>query len=746
MMRCARRGSALILVLIMTISLAALASSAIYLSSSSGLLSRFHDKERDLAFALETALELGKSRLQRDTTLVLYDTGYTQLLTSQPVYTSGGTPLTGVTVNLYGGYTGDTSGVYVPYITLLATVSDASGIRLARRLDLLAQSFSRYGLFANDFPATAAIGIGENIPGRVHTNNRFIGSSSGTPRPVLSDTVSAAGTISGGGQWSDTVSATGGAVVIPYPLTTTPLSPSATGLASRFQALSNAGNVSVTPASGTLPGGNSYSSADLSGYDCGYTCDATFGSRLEFLAYDVNNSGTIDSTEGFFRVFNLVSDKYGWRADTIRLAANFPGIATTQVPRATQVWVNQCGAFYTIGGRREFFPVAMHSAAWVQTRIQTSTFPTVSAAQATAMGDGSRTAYRTIMQQPTSRCFPFGSPYLMNVERFTTSAACTQAFSFTSGVVGAYTWGSAPICASQRYGGQDTTFTARVFDCVVDQVGAAGQCKVDVIYHFDDAVELGRWQAYGGTSNLPADLSPTRQTVERPYLFPISATYNPNYRGVIYSSDRLFLSGIVRGRATLYVNGPVSLIDDLTYDADPADTTNLCRNNFGLIAKDSIMVADNAINRPRVYSTTAVAGTDTSMQGGNRDFIFHGIAMALGGSISAFNAAGNLRTSTVYTCPTGSSFTAAGGCMQVVGGTIMKTYAPPYSSAVSGSGLRPLRELDPCQLQNRRPPYFPLTPTRVRALKSFDVDVRQVKTTTLLTAYFTRLRGRRAAP
>ncbi|MFA6167245.1 MAG: hypothetical protein WC700_11560 [Gemmatimonadaceae bacterium] len=749
MMRSVRRGSALILVLIMTLSLAGLAASAIYMAGNSGMLSRYHDKERDLTFAVETALELGRSRLQRDTSLVLYDTGYRQLLTDQAVYTSSGAEVTGLTVNLYGAYTGDTTGTNVPYITLIATVSDATGLRLARRMDLQAQSFARYGLFVNNFPSTASIGLGEIVPGRVHSNNRFIGASFGSPNPVFMDTVSVAGTISGGGQWADTISAVAGATVVPYPTTTTSLWPSAAGLASRFQALSNAGNVSVTPVSGTYTGGNSYTVADLSGYDCGYTCNATFGSRLEFISYDVDNSGAIDSTEGFFRVFNLVSDRYGYRADTIRLATNFPGTVTTQLPLATQVWANQCGAFYTIGGQREFFPVAMHSAAWVKTRIQASTYPTVSAAQATAMGAVNRTAYRTIMQQPTSRCFPFGSPYLMNVERYTTSTVCTQAFSFPWGTVSAYTWGSAPACgASQRYGGQDTTFTARVFDCVVDQTGAAGKCEPDVTYDFfQDALELGRWQAYGGTSNLPANLAPTRQTVERPYLFPISTTYNSNYRGVIYSSGRLFLSGIVRGRATLYVNGPVSLIDDLTYDADPADTTNLCRNSFGLISKDSIMVADNAINRPRVYSTSAFAGTDTSMQGGNRDFILHGIVMALGGSISAFNAAGSLRTSTVNTCPTGSSFTAAGGCMQVVGGTIMATYVAPYNSSVANSGLRPLRELDPCQMENRRPPYFPLARTRVRPLKSFDVDVRGLKSATLIRAYFTRLRGaNRAAP
>lgn len=76
---------------------------------------------------------------------------------------------------------------------------------------------------------------------------------------------------------------------------------------------------------------------------------------------------------------------------------------------------------------------------------------------------------------------------------------------------------------------------------------------------------------------------------------------------------------------------------------------------------------------------------------------------------------------------------------------VMKTYAAPYTSTAI-SGMRPLRQLDPCQNTNHRPPYFPLARTRVRPLRSFDVDVRQVKSTALLAANFNRLRGNRAAP
>ncbi len=747
-----RRGSALILVLIMTLSLAALASSAIYMTNSSGMLSRFHDKERDLTFALETALELGKSRLQHDTTLVLYDTGYKQLLTSQAVYTSDGTPLTGVTVNLYGGYTGDTAGTYVPYVTLLATVTDAYGIRLARRMDLAAQSFARYSLFTNDFPSSVEIGAGENIPGRVHSNNRFVGSSGGSPSPVFGDTVSAAGAITGSGQWADTLSATSGTTVIPFPSATAAYW-GAADLRTYFNTLASAASLVTTVMTPSAQTKATSGGIDVSGSAGG---TASPGTRMEFLTIDVNNNGMVDSTEGFYRVFHLypssyfIGSGYYWvgGGDTTRLSVNFSG---TPVPTSNQVLLNQCGAFYTVlnptNGRpqREFFPIAMHAVGWVAARIQTSTYPTVSAAQAAAMAATAgvpayptQAAVRTIVQQPTAKCFPQGSPYLMNVERFTINTGTCQQDWWTVPMT-RYTWGSAGICAAQGYGGQDSTFTLYSFTCPVDLSDAAGRCTGDTVY-------MGYWDWNYGTNNLPTLPAAVRQNVERPHLFPINRTYNPNYRGVAYATGRIFLAGTVRGFLTLYVNGTATIRDDITYDVTPADTANLCRNFYGLIARDSILVSDNVLNRPRVYDTPAATAGYTLTLGGNRDLIFNGIAMALGGHVGAFNP--NVATSTnpVYTCPTGSTFTAAGGCMQVVGGTIMKTYVPPYTAATANSGLRPLRERDPCQMQDRRPPYFPLAATRARVVRSFDVDLRQVKSAALLTAYFARLRGSKAAP
>ena len=82
--RVQRRGTALILVLLMTVTLAAIAMSAILLTGSGGMIGRYYDRERDFRYAAEASLQMGKARLLRDTTIHLPDTGYVTLV-------SGGT-------------------------------------------------------------------------------------------------------------------------------------------------------------------------------------------------------------------------------------------------------------------------------------------------------------------------------------------------------------------------------------------------------------------------------------------------------------------------------------------------------------------------------------------------------------------------------------------------------------------------------------------------------------------------------
>jgi Tfp pilus assembly protein PilX len=65
-----RRGIALVFVLIFVIAMAALAMSSIFMASNANLLAKSYDRERDLKFAAEWALSVGKSRVNADPTIL----------------------------------------------------------------------------------------------------------------------------------------------------------------------------------------------------------------------------------------------------------------------------------------------------------------------------------------------------------------------------------------------------------------------------------------------------------------------------------------------------------------------------------------------------------------------------------------------------------------------------------------------------------------------------------------------------
>ena len=134
-----RVGSALILVLIMTAGLAALAMSAIFLASSSGLMTQYYDRERNYRYAAEQALQIGLSELAKDTAIHLADTGYIQLMTNASLTDANGVALPNAIVNLYVGMTGNTTGEFGQFASLVAEVNDQNGnTKYVRRLELMA--------------------------------------------------------------------------------------------------------------------------------------------------------------------------------------------------------------------------------------------------------------------------------------------------------------------------------------------------------------------------------------------------------------------------------------------------------------------------------------------------------------------------------------------------------------------------------------------------------------------------------
>ena len=750
----ARKGSALILVLIMTLSLAGLAISAIYLSSSAGLLSRYYDRERNYRYAAEAAIALGKSRVQvGDTTLHLPDDTAKIILNGVSLTDASGVTIPRVLVNLYGGYTGDTVGIFGQFATFVAQAYDSGGTRMVRRLDLVAESFSRFAMFTNTFSGGLCYGTGEFLNGRAHSNQ--IWNSCGPPGPTYYDTVSAHTTINGQATYQrDSIP---NAPIIPMP-TIAKLAALTT-----YAATANLQFTPVTAtsasASPTQPSGSGggLSTVTLSGrFAAGNPVRAT---RVRFKPVDMDSSGTLEVGEGMMMIFDI-ADGIDSSAIRVDIAATPTGTA----PRSNITLMNQCGLLVhfatgtvVAGGpafttaHNEFFPLARMREPWVAHRIRAGTTPVgataFTAADSTALVSAAA-AWTNDSLQPlavytkvlgygvgNTRCFPPGSPQLMLAER-NVDATCTVS---TATNVVVYGWGStgAGCAATKQYGGMDSTFTATPMRCAWLGPHQTGRCTQANGTGFQ--IPLGAWRTYAGAA-LPTIAAGVLQAVEKPYLWPLWIPYNMNSKGVVNSTTSpVYVSDTLRGYVTFYESDAtkdVDVIAPLVYDQVPNASTALCRNFLGIIAGQNVLASNNALQRPRVLPAGGAAQWI-----GTPNFQLDAVAMALNGTVGIEDGYNYPTTvpggpaSPIAVC---NAFTQSGGCINQIGGVIEQYISDTYNDA--STGYRENRTVDPCQKTNQRPPFFPAT-GRYLDNKYYEIDPTLVDSWPKVKLFFESLRG-----
>src|SRR5665213_1520663 len=367
--RLSRRGTALILVLLMTVTLAAIAMSAILLTGSGGMIGRYYDRERDFRYAAEASLQMGKARLLRDTTIHLPDSGYVTLISGGSITGADGIVIPNVKVNLYAGLSGNTTGQFGQFASIVAEAYDAGGTRYVRRLEMQAENFARYAMFTDTFSGGLCYSTGEFIRGRAHSNQ--IWNSCGSP--TYYDTVSAVQTV-GGGAPTYMKGKINGAPYIPIP----PVSRLAT---LHNHALS--GNLDV------VPNGNDLSSVRT---------------RIEFTAIDLNaDSNITDDNEGFIRVYQAV----GTAASAGRLRSSLAFGASSGAVAEDSL----CGDFHTdSSGHANFYPVWVHNQAWFKSG---PLFPgaTWGAVNDEFVGTINSSARDKMMQNASFRCYMSGDPH-----------------------------------------------------------------------------------------------------------------------------------------------------------------------------------------------------------------------------------------------------------------------------------------------------------------------------------------------
>jgi hypothetical protein len=395
--------------MIMTAAVAALVVSAIYLTSSAGILSKQHDREREFRYASEAALQMAKSQLNNQA-YALPDSSYAQMMNNATIMGADGQTIPGVTVNLYAGQTGSTSGQFGRFASIVSEARDGSGARYVRRLELAQESFARFAYWSNretnNSGTTIYFNNGDDLYGPVWSNDDI---SIGSGGARFRDDVGTAQTISG---------KTYGTFDKGYVERQKPIALPNNTVLGKLAAYASAGSFSFTAPTSTGP--------------------TSVRMRIDFVALDLNVDAQRDSTgsgEGFFRVYQANSGEEAWLRGDYRN--------------------ENCGDWHRDqqNGQWKFYPASVHSTNatydWVEAQWDAGD-PPLSNSQ---IDNHRALTFDQVMRnnplragepaRPAPRCFPGGDPHLAAVERL--------------GVAG-YTNSNNPV-TGRWVGGTPTTFS-----------------------------------------------------------------------------------------------------------------------------------------------------------------------------------------------------------------------------------------------------------------------------------------------
>ena len=332
-----RRGVAIIVTLILTIALGALALSAVYLASGTKIASGLSNRAADLQFAADAALQTGKSYINADPD-AMPSTGYREITFNGGVLKdASGNVLPNIQVRVWAGPTGAISGQFGAFGSIIAQATDNIGGKVVRRLELAQENFARFAYWTNrenNAGSPIWFGGGDVVFGPTWSND--------TVR------IFSRGALPFSAQFRDDF---GTARVVIQP-----------GEADFWKGYTQNMKPIALPAPAAL--------ADLAGYATtgrlNFTApnagtESQVRMRIEFVNVDIDNDGNAtDPQDGFIRVYTLnAGSTSSWlRGD------QDADLATMTQRRAL------CGEWLTVNGVERFFTINAHEGA-ISTSIRT---------------------------------------------------------------------------------------------------------------------------------------------------------------------------------------------------------------------------------------------------------------------------------------------------------------------------------------------------------------------------------------
>ncbi len=331
-----RRGMAIIVTLILTVALGALALSAVYLASGTKLATGLSNRAADLQYAADAALQMGKSYVNADPD-AMPGTGYREITFNGGVLNdAAGVPIPGVRVKVWAGPTGSTTGQFGAFGSVVAQATDQTGATVIRRLELAQENFARFAYWSNRENRSGTVlwfNGGDVLFGPTWSNDTL--------------RMAAKGTLPWSAQFRDEV---GTAKIVVQP-----------GEADFWKGYSQ--NMAPMPmplpsSMSNLPG---YAASGLLNFTAPSNGDeTTVRMRLEFVNIDIDNDGSsADPQDGFIRVYQT----------TAGTAQSIAWIRGDQELSATDVVTRKglCGEWLNVAGTDRFFPAASHETPAVRT-------------------------------------------------------------------------------------------------------------------------------------------------------------------------------------------------------------------------------------------------------------------------------------------------------------------------------------------------------------------------------------------
>lgn len=278
-LRSDRDGIALLIVMLLTMVVAAIAAGAALIGANTFLINEYDQTASMLESVADAGLELGRARLNANPGLYS-DSSIAALEVDAAVYDAAGDVIPDVRRTVYAIPLGGGLGEYGNFAALVAIAEGRTGARAIRRQDLIQESFAVYGYFT-DSEAGLAFGVGDQLYGPVHSNDSISIAPSGA---TFHGPVTTAGTFEGA-QYATFLDDTTSQV--------TPVVMPTTARITRLQSRATPGHMSLTAA----PGGSGAQST----------------LRIHFIARDVDGDG---AEEGFIRVYR--SNDTAWLTGNVR--------------------------------------------------------------------------------------------------------------------------------------------------------------------------------------------------------------------------------------------------------------------------------------------------------------------------------------------------------------------------------------------------------------------------------------------